>query len=309
MQSQYGQEVYGCLAMKEMPASPLRHVQSTGHLVACDASCTTIEAVSANVSELVDMDAAQLVGADAQQFFNRLDLHDIRNVLGYPDAETSRHMLSHKVISGRDYQMYLHRQGGRSVVELLPDRGLHHKRAVRLRRTYALFSMGLDHERPRGFLGSVAEYLRALLDYERVSVLQFSGETGVDVLAVSSVPGLTSDDDAYHASAGSNLRDVRVIGDALAETVPVIGQWAPDVSLAILAPATPNEATALVERGVRSVLAAPILLRGQTWGMIWCQSATAKPMDPLTIASAELASKIVGARFEGVLGPNGLSRA
>lgn len=194
--------------------------------------------------------------------------------------------LQHEVtLSGRPFDLLVHRSGGLAVAEFEP-RGEGDDQPA----TFAIQAhRGLDRLR-RG--RSVQELLeiavaevRALTGFDRVMAYRFRHDASGDVVAEARDPGLDSllnrrypaGDIPAQARRLYVVNTLRLIADVRSPPVALAGQGpALDLSHSVLRAVSPVHIEYLCNMGVGASMSVSIVVGGQLWGMLACHHMGAR---------------------------------
>ena len=274
--------------------------QGYGFLLATDRGFQRIEAASSNIRQLEGFGASELLGSDVAAVFGATELHRIRNILGRRSVGYRREILPQKLIGGTIYRVLLHVNGGRAIIELLPDDETPDLTEGAIQEVYDLFTASLATTDATGFLTGAVEHLRAILDYDRITVLKSDAEQGWYGMAEarnSYLPSLLGPKAVPHAPPEPSHWQPRVIVDGGAEDVALIGARTVDLSLAILRGKSAKDRQYMKTLEIGAAFDIPLIVEDGLWGVIACHSRRPLPPGAATLVTADLAGQIISLRL------------
>ncbi|VVP67895.1 Phytochrome-like protein cph1 [Pseudomonas fluorescens] len=274
-------------------------IQPHGVLMTLSEPNLEIVQVSANVGELLGLEASQVLGQSLAVLLGVRLARQVRTVVEQ-DLDESLQPLTLKV-NGRVFEGFLHRHQGLLIFEmeiLAPANGDSHARLNRLlQRLQAARSLDELHQL------SVRE-VQALTGYDRVLIYRFEEEGHGQVIAEAASPDMELFNGLYFPASDipqqarklyqSNW--LRIIPDAGYQPVPIVPAMRPDtespldLSFATLRSVSPIHCQYMQNMGVLSSMSISLISDGKLWGLISCGNR-----DPLHVPSSlRSACKTIG---------------
>lgn len=255
-------------------------IQAFGFLLAVSPQWTIVRA-SANLGELLGIDAADAIGRTLDQVITPHAVHDLRNRLMVLHGSERLYGVP---LRGDDalFDVALHHSGDLLILEGEPSGPNEGVDAASLVRTM-IARLDTMKTLP-DFHRDCARQIRALTGFGRVMVYRFDDDGSGEVLAESmsgakeSFLGLhfPATDIPLQARALYLRNPFRVIGDVQRPTVPLLAEAsasppAPlDLSLAVTRAVSPVHLEYLRNMGVAASLSISIIVEGRLWGLIAC---------------------------------------
>ena len=168
---------------------PIRHsgaIQPHGYLVSCSQSGWVVRQASANIGELFDVAAAELVGKDLRDYVAQEVIDPVSTMVGLlePGDSPQRAVAANIGIAAQPCDVGVHLAGGLVHLEFEPRApgGIGLMPTVVAQSMVAYANNALDMS---DFFGRCAEQVRQLIGYDRVMVYRFRHDDAGEVVAES----------------------------------------------------------------------------------------------------------------------------
>lgn len=274
-------------------------IQPHGVLMTLSEPTLEIVQISANVGELLGLEAEQALGKSLAALLGARLAKQVRSIVEQHLAETLQ-PLTFKA-NGRVFEGFLHRHQGLLIFEMeilaRPNSESHTHLNGLLQRLQAARSLDELHAL------SVRE-VQALTGYDRVLIYRFEEDGHGQVIAEATSPGMElfnglyfpASDIPQQARALYQSNWLRIIPDAAYQPVPIIPALRPDtnaaldLSFATLRSVSPIHCQYMQNMGVLSSMSISLISEGRLWGLISCGNR-----DPLHVPSSlRSACKTIG---------------
>ncbi|TPE48941.1 HWE histidine kinase domain-containing protein [Amaricoccus solimangrovi] len=272
-------------------------IQPHGCLIAVDAQARTILRHSANAPAMLGV-PGEMNGAYLGDALGEEAAHSVRNALARTREGGRPALLFGVTVGGRSFDVAAHRMKGTAIVEFEPSGG---DTAEPLELARAMIErVGATRTVDR-LVRETARLIRAMLNYDRVMVYQFTHDGAGKVVSEARRPGLESFLGQYFPAAdiprqarALYLRNtIRIISDASFEPVPILpdldASGEPlDLSLAHLRSVSPVHCEYLRNMGVAASMSISIRIDGALWGLVACHHYAPRVLGMAERVSAEL---------------------
>ena len=265
-------------------AAPVAAIQPRGWAIVCDAQAATVVGHSANLSALLPHRAGAFLGAAPRDLVGSETSHALRNALSRAVAATRPTLVPCRTIAGLDgfYDFAVHASGEQTIIEIEASGGPDAAALDRARGMIERLSRadGLDR------LGLMAtRLLFSILQWDCVTFLRLAPDGAARMIARQKradwphaaedealLAGFSPESSAFAATARP-----RFLSDASAAPVFLAGAEA-DFSLAYLRAATADEKARAAGSGFAALLALPILVEGELWGVLQAHDRQARSL-------------------------------
>jgi PAS domain S-box-containing protein len=292
-------------ALAACASEPIRTpggIQSFGTLLAVGPA-GDVTHCGANVAEYVGVGPDEVLGRQLAAVFPEWKI--------VPDDQPEGVLLNAGTVglpAAGPVEVYAHRHAGVRFVELVPAAA---EGALPVRTVTALgdLTRQLD-DHPRAFARRLARLARSLTGYDRVMVYQFDPFWNGEVIAEDRADGLESFTGLWYPAADipPQARDLylrvrtRVLADALARPVPVVGRTRVpgrelDLSHALLRAVSPVHREYLTNMGVRGTAVASVVVRGGLWGLIACHNVGPRTPAPAAVQLLDVLARVLGSQI------------
>ncbi|RGP40490.1 Bacteriophytochrome [Altererythrobacter insulae] len=282
-------------------------IQPFGVLLAGDSPLHEIDYASANLAELLGVDAKQALGKQFVDLLPGKALHDIRNILAFSTSRSQRERVGAYEINGRDLEIFAHQNDdGIAIIELEDcdsTADAHERAPVEKARLYlAQASAQPSFDK---FLKIAVIGLRELTGFDRVKAYRYAQDGSGEVVAESREHGVPSFlghrypawDVPTQARALQIRNPVRLLSDVFQEPIPLLARSTDqkdlDMSLAHLRGISPIHVEYLQNMGVGATLSIGLIVDGKLWGMFACHHMSARVISSDTRIAAELFGQMV----------------
>ena len=291
------------------PIHILGKIQTYGALLAVSPDWM-INHASVNVSEFLNIDAADTIGLPVSEVLCAEAVHEIRSrlqLLGTPDSV--ERIFGIRLIKSDDlFDVAVHLSGRMFVIEIerhVPGSRSNHTSYVR-----PMMERISKAQTVENLCDIAARQLRALTGFDRVMVYQF-GENGSGTVIAESLSGARdsfkglrypASDIPKQARAMYKRSLLRIIADVTDQGVDIIPATNPeglplDLTMSTTRAVSPVHLEYLSNMGVGASMSVSILKRGELWGLFACHNDTPKNL-PFNIRSA---AELFGQLFAFVL--------
>ncbi len=266
---------------------------------------------SENCSEILGLDAGDLIGRQLAGLFHSGAVHDLRGrmqTIATPDMTERMYGMSLRDDGGL-FDVAMHMSGRTIILELeshdqrryLDQAGLVRSMVERLKRC----------EDTETLCEQAARQMRALTGFDRVMVYRFAADDSGEVVTESKRQDLEpylglrypASDIPKQARALYKRSLLRIISDVKGETVPV--RAAPeavneplDLSLSGLRAVSPIHLEYLANMGVAASMSVSILRQGRLWGLFACHHMTPKILSYDVRSAAEMFGQVFSLLLE-----------
>lgn len=264
------------------PVHLLGYIQPFGALLATDENLEQITHVSANLALMLGLtedqgDVTSYLGQDLNRLLPENLIHKLRSACGLPWIETRRERVNVYNIQGKDFEINVHFNGHRTLIELEPLSVVWERPTTLMPRMMSLLQSLHNSDM---LLGAITQELRNTTGFDRVMAYQFLQDGSGEVLAeacsndMESFLGLRFPATDIPDSSRSLLlkTSLRVIPDIDATPVPLLALDSDedplDLSLAqIRGASTIHTQHYLSGMGVQSSMTLAITNGEKLWGM------------------------------------------
>ena len=265
------------------PIHLLGAVQPFGFLLAVSTADWTVQRVSANVEQWLQVAPADMLGRSLFNFMHADAIHMLRNQLHIVNMTSTTARVFGIAIDDtqRRFDLAIHTVDSLAVIECEASVNDHSVNASALVR--AMMSRLQNIREPRALSRVAARELRALTGFDRVMVYRFSVDGSGEVIAEAAHSGLESflglhypaSDIPRQARILYERNWLRIIPDI--EATPSLiepardSQGKPiDLSQSVLRSVSPIHIEYLRNMGVRASMSVSILREGRLWGLLAC---------------------------------------
>jgi len=264
------------------PVHILGHIQPFGALLATDESLEQITHVSANLALMLGLtedrgDISSFLGQDLHSLLSEELIHDLRGACGLPWIYTQRERVGVYNIRGKDFEVSVHSNGDRTLIELEPLPVVLERPTTLVSRIKSLLQ---SLHNSNLLLAAIVEELRNATGFDRVMAYQFLQDGSGEVVAEARSNDLESflglrfpATDIPDLSRSLLLKtSLRVIPDINATPVPLLA-WDSDedpldLSLAEIRGASSNHTQHYLRgMGVKSSMTLAITIGEELWGL------------------------------------------
>ena len=295
------------------PITRLERIQSFGFLLAMSDAWVIVRA-SANLQTFLGTEARNAIGMQLESLVDTEALHDIRNrMIGLSAAGSTERLYRIELIGGRPHlDLAIHYSGNFFILEgelAGADSRVDAASMVRKMLTRLSSRTTLD-----AFHGDASRQLRAMTQFDRVMIYQFTSTGSGRVIAETVVAGTESflglqypaSDIPVQARALYLRNPFRIIADVHAPAIPLLASDADrdpalDLSLAMTRAVAPVHLEYLRNMDVAASLSISIIIDGSLWGLIMCHSGTARLPDFMVRSAAELFGQMYSMTLENRL--------
>lgn len=265
------------------PIQLLGAIQPFGFLIAVAGPEWSVQRVSANVGNWLQIAPAEMLGRSLLDFIRADAIHTLRNQLQIVSMTgTAARLFGIRIDdSPRRFDLAVHTQPGLIVIECEPSAADSSVNASALVRGMMNRVQGM---RDPGTLScAAARELRALTGFDRVMVYRFAHDDSGEVIAESAEAGIESflglhypaSDIPRQARALYERNWLRIIPDIEAVPSPIQPALDPagqplDLSQSVLRSVSPVHIEYLRNMGVRASMSVSILREGRLWGLFAC---------------------------------------
>ncbi len=295
------------------PVHILGYIQPFGGLLATDENLELITHGSANLAGLLGLsaiqgDGASLLGQDLQTLLPEQLVHDLRNACGLPWIQAQRERVGTYDIQGRSFDISVHFNGHRMLIELEPLPTVLEHPAALAARMKALLQNVSNSEM---LIRAVTEELRNATGFDRVMAYRFLQDGSGEVVAearstdMASLLGLRfpATDIPELARLLFRKTSLRVIPHIDAAPVPLLA-WNPeedplDLSLAqVRGASTGHTQRYLSNMGVQGSMTLAIIVEGQLWGLFALHHSQPKLLSPEFRTTLELCGTLLSMHLQ-----------
>jgi light-regulated signal transduction histidine kinase (bacteriophytochrome) len=288
-------------------------IQPHGWLIACDARASRILAHSDNLAALLPDWSGPFIGARLGDALGSETAHGLRNALArFNGAPARPALLPGLRLAGLDraFDLTVSRSGDAAIVEIEPAPLRSENGYDRIGALIDRIAAGQEIEK---LCAAATRLLSSVLQYDRVALFRFSEGGQFRLLAQQKAHDLVVAD-----SPGAATREflasgrLRMIADAGAAPEPICaaqGAAPLDLSDSFLRAAAADERALLQDAGFSAVLALPLLIEGEAWGLILCQHRAPRAPGMELRATADLFRDLLALRLETLLLRQGLREA
>ena len=279
----------------QAPVNIPGHIQPFGSLLATDENLEYITHVSANLPLMLGMTATQedvtsLLGQDLQAVLSEELIHNLRSACGLPWIQTQRERIGIHDIQGKNFDVSVHFNGHRTLIELEPLPEVWERHTTLVSRMKSLLQSLGNLET---ILHVVTQELRNATGFDHVMAYQFLQDGAGEVVAEArSTDGSSFLGLRFPATDIPNLSrslllktPVRVIPDIDAPPAPLLA-WDRDedpldLSLVQLRGAsTVHTQQYLRGMGVQGSMTLAITFEEQLWGLFTFHHGQSKLLSP-----------------------------
>ncbi|MCU4182511.1 HWE histidine kinase domain-containing protein [Bosea sp. BH3] len=286
-------------------------VQPHGCLIVCDAEVVTIRRHSANASAFLGLKEFELVGRRLEEVLGGPVVHEMRNALARSGAPSRPGLMPryHFASLDREIDISIHGFKGNAIIEFEKSVPAGPSSPLEFART--LVGRLSDVKTPAQLIKNAARLLRAVLQYDRVMIYQFSSDGSGKVVSEAKRPDLESfigqhfpaSDIPQQARQLYLLNPIRVVSDASGERFPITpvldAAGEPlDLSYAHLRSVSPIHCEYLRNMGVSASMSVSIIVDGELWGLIACHHYSPRSLS----MNRRIAAEIFGEFFALQLG-------
>lgn len=265
------------------PIHLLGAVQPFGFLIAVASADWTVERVSSNVYDWIDVERGALFGLPLDRFFTHDAIHTIRGHLQTAVfTSTAARVFSVPILAGGPhFDLAVHVVGDLVVIECEPcveEQSVNSSALVR-----AMVARLQQTQDLRAFYRVAAREMRGLTGFDRVMIYRFDHDGSGEVIAEAARAGLESylglhypaSDIPRQARILYERNWLRIIPDIGARPAPVEptldAEGRPiDLSMSVLRSVSPIHIEYLQNMGVGASMSVSILREGRLWGLFAC---------------------------------------
>ena len=274
-------------------------IQPHGYLVSFGIADWVVRHASANIEELFELPAAQLVGCDLREFITSEVIDPVSSLVALlePGTAPQRAGAANIGVAAQMCDLGVHVADGLVHLEIEPRRsGPRSVMPTVLAQSMVAHANGAAGM--EDFFQRCAEQVRQLSGYDRVMVYRFRHDDAGEVLAESRDEAMEpylglrfpASDIPAQARALYVRNRIRVIPDAGYQPVPIVpprtASGAPlDLSQHALRSVSPVHLEYLRNMGVQASMSISILSGGRLWGLIACHHRVARHV-PLAVRAA-----------------------
>jgi light-regulated signal transduction histidine kinase (bacteriophytochrome)/CheY-like chemotaxis protein len=292
------------------PIHLLGAIQPIGFLLVLTADWN-ISSASANVSEFLAVDGADLIGRPAHEVLNRDAIHSLRNRLALLRGKDAVERVFRLPLQdgGKLFDVAIHMVGTRVILEAEPSTERDYGDATGTVR--GMIARLEQASTLADFFNEGARQVRALTGFDRVMIYRFAPDGSGEVVAESAKGGIGSflglhypASDIPKQARELYLRNLlRVIIDIEADPVPIRPaadeHGRPfDLSLSVLRSVSPIHIEYLRNMGVRASMSISIVVEGKLWGLIACHHYAPRCPSFERRSVAELFAQMFAMRLE-----------
>ncbi|HVQ32890.1 MAG TPA: GAF domain-containing protein [Lysobacter sp.] len=285
-------------------------IQPHGYLLSCTLPDWTVRQASANVADLLDMPATEVIGRSLREHVADDVLEPLLEAIDLlePGASPQRAAIGNIGTLAHLCDIGVHVANGLVHLELEPRAVTSTRQTptVVAQRMIARVTAAPDM---RGFHQRTAEEIRQLTGYDRVMVYRFRHDDAGEVIAEARADDMEpflglrypASDIPPQARALYVRNRIRVIPDAHYAPVPIVpgrdDQGAPlDLSQHALRSVSPVHLEYLRNMGVAASMSISIICGGRLWGLIACHHREPRLVPPALRAAADMFSLFVSMR-------------
>lgn len=285
-------------------------IQSFGALIATDRKLKNIEFASLNTNAMLGFDAKELLEQPIEIILEQEIRHKARNCLSHATIQRQRQLVGEKSFQGQLFQISIHLQDERAILEFIPASNTHTAELDALERTRMMLADTVAVDDFQAVLDTTAQNLWISTQYDRVKAYRFLPSGAGEVVAEFRTPNTESflgmrfpaSDIPPVARKLYATTPIRVIANVNSENIPVLSsdpKGRPlDMSLAILRGNSEVHLNYLRNMGVKSTMTLPITVGGELWGLFSCHHMEARKMDPTELIACELSGKMLSLSIE-----------
>lgn len=285
-------------------------IQPHGYLVSCALPDWTVCHASANIDQLLDVEAAELVGETLRDYISFDLLQAVVDTVGFLEPGTAPQRIGTTNLGamGALCDVSAHLAEGMVHLEIEPQ-SFHARQSSPALMSQAMIARVGAAEEGGDFHQLVAAQVRQLTGYDRVMVYRFRHDQAGEVIAEDKADDLESylglrypaSDIPPQARALYLQNRLRVIPDAGYEPVPIVPAFSAsgkplDLSQHVLRSVSPVHLQYLRNMGVGASMSISIIAGGRLWGLIACHHRAPRHMPPAVRASADLFGLFVSMR-------------
>ena len=285
-------------------------IQPHGFLISVVLPDWTVRQASANIDELLEVPAAELLGESLADYINQDVLEVVADTVSFaePDAPPQRAGVGNIGPFGVLCDLGVHVADGLVHIEI-EQQPFHQRGNAPTGVAQAMIARVAAAEDAGDFHQRAAEQVRLLTGYDRVMVYRFRHDDAGEVIAEARADDLEpylglrypASDIPPQARALYLRNRLRVIPDAGYVPVPVLpgvnAQGAPlDLSQHALRSVSPVHVEYLRNMGVAASMSISIISGGRLWGLIACHHREPRPVPPGVRAAADLFGMFVSMR-------------
>ncbi len=259
-------------------------IQSRGWMTVCDDHAARILDHSVNLADLFPARGGGFFGLALRDLVGAATAHLLRNGLSRAGEAPRPILMPRQPIAGLPglYDFAVHAAGDLTIIEFETAVEADPFALDRLRALIDRLALAGGLNR---LMTMAARLIQALLQWDCVTILRLDPD-GPRVLAQQK--RLTWPDAEANASlcadfpeqarAGLRAARLRFIADIAAAPVGLAGESRPDLGMAFLRAATPDEASRARAAGFAASLALPICVEGELWGVLLAHDRAARNM-------------------------------
>ena len=285
-------------------------IQPHGFLISVVLPDWTVRQASANIDELLEVPAAELLGESLADYINQDVLEVVADTVSFaePDAPPQRAGVGNIGPFGVLCDLGVHVADGLVHIEI-EQQPFHQRGNAPTGVAQAMIARVAAAEDAGDFHQRAAEQVHLLTGYDRVMVYRFRHDDAGEVIAEARADDLEpylglrypASDIPPQARALYLRNRLRVIPDAGYVPVPVLpgvnAQGAPlDLSQHALRSVSPVHVEYLRNMGVAASMSISIISGGRLWGLIACHHREPRPVPPGVRAAADLFGMFVSMR-------------
>jgi len=167
------------------PVHILGHIQPFGALLATDESLEQITHVSANLALMLGLtedegDVTSFLGQDLHSLLSEELIHDLRGACGLPWIFTQRERVGIYNVRGKDFEVSVHSNGDRTLIELEPLSVVLERPTTLVSRIKSLLQSLHNSEM---LLAAITKELRNATGFDRVIAYKFLQDGSGEVVA------------------------------------------------------------------------------------------------------------------------------
>ena len=285
-------------------------IQPHGYLVSCSPSDWRVRQASANVVDLLDVDAAVLLGQDLREFVADEVIGPVTTMIGLLEpGESPQRVASANIgVRAQHCDVVVHVAQGLVHLEFEPGgHGVRGTLPTVLAQSMVAYANSASDM--RDFFDRCARQVQRLSGYDRVMVYRFRHDDAGEVVAEACTPALESyaglrfpaSDIPPQARALYVRNRIRVIPDASYASVPVMPGVLPDGAALdlrqhALRSVSPVHLEYLRNMGVAASMSMSIVVDGRLWGLFACHHAQPRLVPPGIRAALDMFSLFVSMR-------------
>ena len=297
------------------PIHILGHIQSHGYLIAIQADTYTIVHVSANITDLVGIPPAQLLGESINALLMKSDLptSTLIELLNVGSRNNSWDTMNPQkiLLNGKAWNLIIHQYLGLLILEWEStgdeQNALINQQLIAQALTEVQSSRTLAE-----LLQNTARRVKTIIGFDRVLVYRFGEDWHGEVVAEEKDDHLEpylglhypASDIPRQARELYKINLVRLIADATSTPARILSEpnWPDnqplDLTHSVLRAVSPIHIEYLKNMGVQASMSISLLYRGELWGLISCHNTTPLFVNYPARQAAKFVSQLLSTALE-----------